>query len=384
MSDTARHDHTALLLADAERALDGLRLSLDQPLHDMPQAALHALDLASALSRMGWATQADVLQVMSQQLSLGQPMVLSLTQDIVKDLRTLLLERAPSSVRSESPEVSSRWIDWRNQLSAPMSSAHPPWSGVTPTPGALPPIAGYATLSSDSTSAHPVRQHNMDLLQHARMLNTRSDETSRRALDAVLAELQDRTCRLDQVPLRNLYNQAHHQVDDAWADQDIVRGLQQLQPMALRSRQIQVECRGLLVFITWLGLTLSVEERHQVGKVLQRLGGSLIEQTQGVRLCLPSSVRRMSCMAFTMAGRRYAVSAAQCPDSPLSSTPSTEDSHLNLRLGDQALTLKMETWLGCHPMNLHPIPHGVRAPDGVSSVALDGEGRVYLWFDRVS
>ena len=384
MSDSALHDHMALLLADAERALDGLRLSLEQPLHDMPQAALHALDLASALSRLGWATQSDVLHLMSQQLSLGQPMVLGLTQDIVNDLLTLIHERSHPSVQTDTPEVSKRWIDWRHQLSAPMGSASPSWSGLTPASGALPAFAGYATLSADSTSAHPVRQHSMDLLQHARMLNAESDEASRRALDAVLAELQDRTCRLDQVPLRNLYNQGHHHVDDAWADQDVVRGLQQLQPMALRSQQIQVECRGLLVFISWHGLELAPEERHQVGQVLQRLGGSLFELEQGFRLCLPSSVRRMSCMAFTMAGRRYAVSAAQCPDSPLTSSPSTDENRLNLRLGDQALTLKMEAWLGCHPMNLHPIPQGVRAPDGVNAVALDGNGRVYLWFDRLA
>jgi hypothetical protein len=34
-------------------------------------------------------------------------------------------------------------------------------------------------------------------------------------------------------------------------------------------------------------------------------------------------------------------------------------------------------------MNLHTIPPGVTAPPGVKTVALDGEGRLYLWFDRL-
>ena len=83
MSDASRHDHWALLQADAERALDGLRQSLHHPLQDMPQCALHALDLVSALARLGMTTQADVVQAVSQQLSLGQPAVLGLAQEVV-------------------------------------------------------------------------------------------------------------------------------------------------------------------------------------------------------------------------------------------------------------------------------------------------------------
>jgi len=103
---------------------------------------------------------------------------------------------------------------------------------------------------------------------------------------------------------------------------------------------------------------------------------------QGYRLRLPCSLKRMSCLAFMMAGQRYAVSAAQCPGGPLSPTPQA-DIPLNLRLGDQSLTLKTEAWLGSHAMNLHTIPPGVTAPPGVKTVALDGEGRLYLWFDRL-
>ncbi len=381
MSDASRHDHWALLLADAERALDGLRQSLHHPLQDMPQCALHALDLVSALARLGMTTQADVVQAVSQQLSLGQPAVLGLAQEVVVALERLLQARAQRDTSSDDQESASPWEEWRKQVHAP-AFAQPAWSGLHASSSSLTPIAGYGALSADSTSAHPVRQQGMDLLQHARMLNARGDEAARRALDAVLAELQDRTCRLDQVPLRNLYNQAHHQVDDAWADQDIVRGLQQLQPLALRSKSIQVECRGLMLFIDWLGLALTADERHSSGKILHRLGGSMTEVSQGYRLCLPCSLKRMSCLAFMMAGQRYAVSAAQCPGGPLSPTPQV-DIPLNLRLGDQSLTLKTEAWLGSHAMNLHTIPPGVTVPPGVKTVALDGGGRLYLWFDRL-
>lgn len=386
MSDTTRHDHLALLLADAERALDGLRLSLAQPLQDMPQAALHALDLVTALSRLGLTSPADVVQAMSQQLSLGHPAVLSLAQDIVQDLERTLQELAQSSSHPDSSEPPSHWAEWRRQLgsTAPAAATPSAWGSLAATAGATPPLTGYGTLSSDSNSANPMRQHGLDLLQHARMLNLRTDERSRRALDAVLAELQDRTCRLDQVPLRNLYNQAHHQVDDAWADQDIVRGLQQLQPMALRSRGIRVESRGLLLFIDWHEVELTPQELHAAGRILNRLGGSVVTMGQGYRVCLPCSLRRMSCMAFVMGGQRYAVSAAQCPAAPLAlERDNPVDVSLNLRLGNEALTLQPDAWLGCHPMNVHPIPAGVTAPSGVNHVALDGDGCVYLCFERV-
>ena len=385
MSETTRHDHLTLLRADAERALDGLQLSLSQSLQDMPQASLHALDLVTALSRLGLAAQADVVQAMAQQLSLGHPAVLSLTRDIIHDLQRLLQEFSQSDARLESEEPPALWSEWRHRLSSPSPAptSAPAWGSLAGS-GPSPTLTGFGALSGESTSAHPMRQHGLDLLQHARMLNSRSDERSRRALDAVLAELQDRTCRLDQVPLRNLYNQAHHQVDDAWADLDIVRGLQQLQPLALRSRSIRVESRGLLVFIDWAGLALTAQELQGAGQMLNRLGGSVMERPEGYRICLPCSLRRMSCMAFQMAGQRYAVSAAQCPAAPLSlesDTPS--DLRLTLRLGDQSLTLQPEAWLGCLPMNVHPIPPGVTAPAGVRSVALDGDGRVFLWFDRL-
>lgn len=386
MSDTTRHDHLALLLADAERALDGLRLSLSQPLQDMPQASLHALDLVTALSRLGLASLADVVQSMAQQLSLGHPTVLSLAHEIVQDLERTLQELGQAGSRSVSEEAQPRWADWRRQLSSAAPSASSPgsWGSLVTSSGAAPSLAGFGTLPTDSASANPMRQHGLDLLQHARMLSVCTDDRSRRALDAVLAELQDRTCRLDQVPLRNLYNQAHHHVDDAWADQDIVRSLQQLQPLALRSRNIRVESRGLLLFIDWLGLELTPQELHTTGRTLNRLGGSVVDIPHGYRVCLPCSLRRMSCIAFMMAGQRYAVSAAQCPATPLMLERETPaDTSLCLRLGEQTLTLQSDEWLGCHPMNVHPIPSGVTAPAGVNSVALDGEGHVYLWFDRI-
>lgn len=383
MPDSIRHDHLALLVADAERALDGMRHSLQPSLQDMPQAALHGLDLATALSRLGLGVHADVVQAVAQQLSLGQPTALGAALDIANELVVVLEETVNTPPGSHPHEPSAPWSEWRRQLNALSLGTAPQhaWHDLTST-SALHPIAGYSALSSDAPSPHPVRQPGVDLLQHARMLNGREDEVARRALDAVLAELQDRTCRLDQVPLRNLYNQAHHQVDDAWADQEIVRGLQQLQPMALRSRRIQVESRGLLVFIDWFDLVLSAEELRVTGKTLNQLAGSLSQTPDGYRLRLPCSLRRMTCMAFMMGGRRYAVSAAQCPTAPIAQAPTQADISLNLLLGEHSLTLKTDAWLGCHAMNLHPIPKGVTKPEGVSAVALDGQGRVHLWFDR--
>ena len=388
MSDSSRHDHFTLLRVDAERALDGLRHSLAQPMADMPQAALHALDLGTALSRLGLAPEAEMLQAIGQGLSLGHPAVMSMAGDMAQDIEQALSLLAHSETPDDSTRPLLRWAQWSRQL----TSASPSLSADSATGwnslmvSTSEPL-GQSQLGAPplmSSVAQPVRQQSLDLLQHARMLNSRGDVRSRRSLDAVLAELQDRTCRLEQIPLRNLYNQPQHQVDDAWVDLDIVRALQQLQPLALRSRSIQVESRGLLLFINWSDLSLAPQECEFAGQTLNRLGGCIMPLAQGYRLCLPSSLRRMSCVAFTMASRRYAVSAAQCPSAlgpkgPASSAPSD----LSLHLGHQHLVLKIDTWLGSRPMNLHPIPDGVTRPEGVHHVALDAEGLVHLWFDRV-
>ena len=381
MTDPSMPSPLSYLLADAQRAMDGLTQSLSRPLEDMPQAALHVFDLVTVLSRLGFAADAQDLQSLGQELLMGQPTALSSVRDKLVTTRQRLLDiqtlpsqpdhsdspraAAPSQAGREPPKPTAAWGSFG-------------WASTEMTHW-----AAHGTLGQDSSAVTPIRQRSMDLLQHARLLNQDQGLDAQRALDAVLAQLQDCIGHLDQVPLRNLYNQAQHRVDDVWVDPEVIRGLQRLQPMASRCTQLLVQSRGHLVCIDWEGLQLSAQELDTVGSVLAQLSGCVLMQADRYRLILPCSVQRMSCLSFLLGGRRYAASMAQC-QSDLVSLSQGEETQCLLTLGQQSLTLQVQAWLGCKTMTLYALPSGVAAPAGVQRVAMDGQGQLHLWFDHTT
>ena len=379
MLETPMSSPLSYLLADAERAMDGLAQSLSRPLEDMPQAALHVFDLVTVLSRLGFAADAQDLQSLGQELLMGQPTALALLRDKLASTRDRLLE-IQTLPTEPSPSVAP---DPATPLGTEMARPRPTpaWGSFGWASTQMTQWAAHGTLGHDSSAVLPIRQRSMGLLQHARQLNQDRGAQAQRTLDAVLAELQDCIAHLDQVPLRNLYNQPQHRVDDVWVDPEVIRGLQRLQPMALRCTQLRVQSRGQLVCIDWEGLQLSAQELNDAGAVLAQLHGCVLTQADGYRLMLPCSVQRMSCLSFMLAGRRYAASMAQC-QSDMVSLSQGEGAQCLLTLGQQSLTIQVQAWLGCKSMTLYALPPGIPAPSGVQRIAMDGQGQIHLWFDH--
>ena len=80
---TNRFDHFSLVMADAERSLEGLRHSLQGGSDDMMQGALHCRDLSAALSILGLDTAASLIDDVARQMTLGQPSVIDVALDTV-------------------------------------------------------------------------------------------------------------------------------------------------------------------------------------------------------------------------------------------------------------------------------------------------------------
>ena len=367
------------LLADAQRALDGLAQSLSRPLEDMPQAALHVFDLVTVLSRLGFASDAQELQTLGQELLMGQPAAVSTLREKMSAAQARLQEVQSLPTSAPAPSHPSPDAPAATGPLRPTAA----WGGFGWASTQMTQWAGQGTLAQDHSAVSPIRQRSLDLLQHARLLNQSHDAGTQRTLDAVLAELQDRIGRLDQVPLRNLYNQSQHRVDDVWVDQEVVRALQRLQPLASRCAHVVVQGRGHLVCMDWEGVQLSAQELTLASDVLAALSGCLLTQADGYRLVFPCSTQRMNCLAFMLGGRRYAASVAQC-QSDLIALHQGDETQCSLWMGHEALTLQVNAWLGCQTMTLYPLPKGVKAPAGVKRIAMDGQGTVHLWFEPLA
>jgi hypothetical protein len=79
---TSRFDHLSLVMADAERSLEGLKHSLQGGSDDMTQGALHCRDLSGALSILGLDTAAGLVDDVARQMTLCQPSVIDVANEL--------------------------------------------------------------------------------------------------------------------------------------------------------------------------------------------------------------------------------------------------------------------------------------------------------------
>jgi hypothetical protein len=394
-------DHLSLVAADAERSLDGLVHSLQRGTAGMSQGALHSRDLSSALSTMGLDAAAGLVDDVGRQMTLGQPSVLDVAQDLIPLIAQAVKDIQLGHVPESDAQVET-WGPWSSKLQVLVSrdavplnnfEAVVPKASSAPLPAPDPePVASAAIWTAPAsddvpsasvvTEADPgfraLRMHGLNLIQNARIVNQRDDERTVRQMDALLSELQDWSLRVGQQPLSRLFSQASSAVADVWLDAVVLDRLEPLRALSLRATQIQAQSRSLIIYVEWLGLSLSDEEYQQIGRCLRVVCGQIKRIDQGYRLVFPSSLTRMRVIPFILKGQRYAVGGAQFLQFQADTNEAGAAGSLILRSGLDSKSLQVDRVLPAENMNLFELPQGIDRPEWLSGVALDGAGETYF------
>lgn len=377
MMDTKRQDHVTLLAMDAERSLQGLMHSLSVGANGMPKGALHAIDLVSALASVGLTSASHLMQSMAHHLSAGQPLVLEVARDV-----SAWLEQALQGIRTGHPldhaQVDDKVAHWTRQLNALPAQ---PASQAGPFDGNVQALSEAAFAQTASQHVHPLQvfqKNGLDLLQYARVLNAlpASDRSIQR-IDHLLSELQDRAVLIGQKPLQELYDQHHSDIEACWLDSDIFLALQAFSNLSDRAQRITAIQRNLTLFIEWQGVSLSEEETSDVAQMLMHAHGHLKQLANGYCLVLPCSRHRMWMQPYLADGRTYAISAAQVRH--MASAETGKPASLEVCVGLKCETLEADQRLPQESMNIHRIPPNFPRPAGVTAVALNGHGEVFLF-----
>lgn len=237
------------------------------------------------------------------------------------------------------------------------------------------------------------RAHNLNRMQIARSLVTKTDNWNAVELDFLLGREQDELTKAGQQSLRHVFENLTDEllIDEVYADPEIVQQLVTIISILPPCPSIFAVQQDLMIFIDLDHIALSDEHLLAAGKMMAEIGGSLETHHEGVRLSCPSSLLRMPMIFFGRHGQNYAVSAIQylgeeAINKPVDSKVDAlgEILHpgrmINLLVGNQHYSIYAHEFLGVQNMNIHlNIPKLVERPYWLAGVALDGMNNVYPW-----
>lgn len=237
------------------------------------------------------------------------------------------------------------------------------------------------------------RAHNLNRMQIARSLVTKTDNWNAVELDFLLGREQDELTKAGQQSLRHVFENLTDEllIDEVYADPEIVQQLVTIISILPPCPSIFAVQQDLMIFIDLDHIALSDEHLLAAGKMMAEIGGSLETHHEGVRLSCPSSLLRMPMVFFGRHGQNYAVSAIQylgeeAINKPVDSKVDIlgEILHparmINLLVGNQHYSIYAHEFLGVQNMNIHlNIPKLVERPYWLAGVALDGMNNVYPW-----
>lgn len=112
---TNRYDHLSLVVADAERSLEGLQHSLRGGSDDMMQGALHCRDLSAALSILGLDTVAGLIDDVARQMTLGQPSVIDVANGLLPVVSQVIKDIQLGQVPNAEKQL-KLWEPWLSRL----------------------------------------------------------------------------------------------------------------------------------------------------------------------------------------------------------------------------------------------------------------------------
>jgi hypothetical protein len=237
------------------------------------------------------------------------------------------------------------------------------------------------------------RAHNLNRMQIARSLVTKTENWNAVELDFLLGREQDELTKSGQQSLRHVFENLTDEllIDEVYADPEIVQQLVTIISILPPCPSIFAVQQDLMIFIDLDHIALSPEHLLAAGKMMAEIGGSLDIHHEGVRLSCPSSLLRMPMAFFGRHGQNYAVSAIQylgdeAINKPVDSKVDAlgEVLHparmINLLVGNQRYSIYAHEFLGVQNMNIHlNIPKLVDRPYWLAGIALDGMNNAYPW-----
>jgi len=237
------------------------------------------------------------------------------------------------------------------------------------------------------------RADNLNRMQVARSLVTKTDNWNGVELDFLLGREQDELTKAGQQSLRHIFENLTDEllIDEVYADPEIVQQLVTIISILPPCPSIFAVQQDLMIFIDLDHMSLSAEHLLAAGKMMAEIGGSLETHHEGVRLSCPSSLLRMPMVFFGRHGQNYAISAIQylgeeTINKPVDSKVDAlgEILHpsrmINLLVGNQHYSIYAHEFLGVQNMNIHlNIPQLVARPYWLAGMALDGMNNVYPW-----
>ncbi len=374
---TNRFDHLSLVMADSERSLEGLKHSLQGGSDDLMQGALHCRDLSEALSILGLDTAAGLVDDVARQMTLGQPSVIDVANELLpvigQAIKDIQLGQVP-----DADEQIKLWEPWVARLQVLVTRDS---SSLSNFEAVMPKTVGAQLVGAADPGFKALRLKGLSLIQNARIVNQRDDERTVRQMDALLSELQDWSLRIGQVPLAQLFPLAAHEMVDIWLDAAMVERLDQLRHLGAKAESIKAQSRSLTIYMDWVAPSLSHDDYAQMGQCLQKVAGHIKRTPEGFRLVFPSSMTRMRMMPFIRRNQRYVASASQFVQFQPDSEDSGFSGTLMLRLGMANQYLQADRMLPAENMNVFDVPEGIKRPEGVCGVALDGTGEIYYFCD---
>ena len=371
---THQFDHLSLVVSDAELSLQGLSRSIQVGSVDMQQGALYARDLSGALSVLGLDTAASLVEDVARQLTLGQPSVLDVAQGLLPHVGSALKDIQLGHIAEPDAQLKV-FGPWSSRLQVLVSRDSASLSSFE----AVAPKAGHGQhLSPSDPGFKAMRLKGLSLIQNARIVNQRDDERTVVQMDALLSELQDWALRLGQVPLSQLFPLSAQAMQDVWVDAKLLDLLDPLRDLGAQAGSIQAQSRSLTIYMDWLGMNLNNDEFQQLGQCMAAVSGHVKRLAEGYRLVFPCSLSRMRMTPYFQNGQRFAVGAGQFIQFDPHAEGSGYAGLLTLCSGLATQTLEVERVLPAQNMNIFEVPQDVAKPEGVSGVALDALGEIYL------
>lgn len=371
---THQFDHLSLVVSDAELSLQGLSRSIQVGSVDMQQGALYARDLSGALSVLGLDTAASLVEDVARQLTLGQPSVLDVAQGLLPHVGSALKDIQLGHIAEPDAQLKV-FGPWSSRLQVLVSRDSASLSSFE----AVAPKAGHGQLLGPSDPGFKaMRLKGLSLIQNARIVNQRDDERTVVQMDALLSELQDWALRLGQVPLSQLFPLSAQAMHDVWVDAKLLDLLDPLRDLGAQAGSIQAQSRSLTIYMDWLAINLNNDEFQQLGQCMAAVSGHVKRLAEGYRLVFPCSLSRMRMTPYFQNGQRFAVGAGQFIQFDPHAEGSGYAGLLTLCSGLATQTLEVERVLPAQNMNIYEVPQDVSKPEGVSGVALDALGEIYL------